>query len=123
MVPLPHTHVYYSGFAQENSSHSASCGYKGFNTALGAYMIVGRAEGAELRAAAAKVEVDAGGLNLKRGVPEGLLGSLGDSHICEASGCHHLWRIIGSLFLLPPKFPPNSFQANSNLEWGEFWEM
>lgn len=48
-------HVYYLGFVQENTSHSMSSGYKGHNIATGAYRTVGRAEGAELRAATAKV--------------------------------------------------------------------
>lgn len=60
-------HVYYSGFVQENTSHSMSSGYKGHNIATGAYRTVGRAEGAELRAATAKVEVDVEGVSLKFG--------------------------------------------------------
>lgn len=90
MYFCPHILVYYSGFVQENTSHSTSSGHKGFNTALGAYT-VGRAEGAELGAAAAKeAAADAGGLGLERAAPERLLGRPGGAHICAASGCHRL---------------------------------
>lgn len=117
----PHTHVLFR-VCSGNHKPLYVFGVWGLTQQKGLTRLLDEQAGSGAGAAAAKAQVDAGGLSLKRGLRRTYPASWA-TQIRSASGCHHLWRITESLSRLPSKFPPNSFLVNSNLHVGAFWEM